>query len=212
MATEDASETGDVDPEQLRAQLSRIQEAMGLVERYRSAIEQWLVFGVLVSVASVASQYLYTNELSWTWYWVVWIGGLGGGSALYGRLRGGSVSWGGDEGRPDVNAIFAGVYFAFLPLLWVVYQFVPDLSYAENNLLVLAVICVLLGVGYLVLGNVLKAYYIRAPDRYAFYVGGVLLVVLGPLLPAFEIGRTYPYLVFGAVYLVYSVATYLYLR
>lgn len=212
MATDDANEAGDVDPEQLRAQLSRIQEAMGLVERYRSAVEQWLVFGVLVAVASVASQYLYTNELSWTWYWVVWIGGLGGGSALYGRLRGGSVSWGDGEGRPDVNAIIAGVYFAFLPILWIVYQFVPDLSYAENSLLSLSVISVLLGVAYLVVGNVLKAYYIRATDRYAFYVGGVVLIALGPLLPGFEVGRTYPYLVFGGVYLVYSVATYLYLR
>lgn len=212
MATDDVSETGDVDPEQLRAQLSRIQEAMGLVERYRSAVEQWLVFGVLVAVASVASQYLYTNELSWTWYWVVWIGGLGGGSALYGRLRGGSVSWEGGEGRPDVNAIIAGVYFAFLPILWIVHQFVPDLTYAENSLLSLSVISVLLGVAYLVVGNVLKAYYIRATDRYAFYVGGVVLIALGPLLPTFEVGRTYPYLVFGGVYLVYSVATYLYLR
>jgi len=212
MATEDAGETGDVDPEQLRAQLSRIQEAMGLVERYRSAVEQWLVFGVLVAVASLVSQYLYTNELSWTWYWVVWIGGLGGGSALYGRLRGGSASWGGGEGRPDVNAILAAVYFAFLPILWIVNQFVPELSYADNSLLSLSVISVLLGVAYLVVGNVLKAYYIRAPDRYAFYAGGVVLVALGPLLPAFEAGRTYPYLIFGGVYLAYSVAAYLYLR
>ncbi len=209
MATEDAA---DVDPEQLQAQLDRIQEAMGITERYRSAIEQWLVFGVLVAAASVVSQFVYANELPWLWYWVVWIGGLGGGSALYARLRGESVSWGGDEGRPDVNAIVGAVYFAFLPILWIVGYYAPDLTYAENSLLALSVVSVLLGVAYLVVGNVLKAYYIRAGDRYAFYAGGVLLAALGPALPAFEPTRTYPYLVFGGVYLAYSVVAYAYLR
>jgi len=208
MATEDGA---DVDPEQLRTQLSQIQEAMGLTERYRSAVDQWLIFGVLVALASVVSQYVYTAELNGFWYAVVWIGGVGGGSALLSRLRDSSAGTATD-GKPDVNVILFAVYFAFLPILWIVDYYAPDLTYAENSLLTLSVIAVLLGVAYLVVGNVLKAYYIRAEDRYAFYVGGIVLVALGPVLPAFELTRTYPYVVFGGVYLAYSVAAYGYLR
>lgn len=209
MATEDPP---DVDPEQLQAQLSRIQEAMGIADRYGSAIERWLVYGALVAAASAVSQYLYANELSWVWYWVVWVGGMGGGSALVGWLRDGSTSFGGGDGTPDVEVLLTVVFLAVFPIFAVVGYFLRDLTYAETSLLTLSVIVVLIGVGYLVVGNVLKAHYIRARDRYAFYVGGVVLVVLGSLLPAFELSRTYPFLVFGGVYLAYSVAAYLYLR
>ena len=70
----------------------------------------------------------------------------------------------------------------------------------------------LVGVAYLVVGEALRAYYIRRRDRFAFYVGGAWMLVLAALLPSIEFFHTWGYATFGVVYAAHAVVSYLLLR
>lgn len=62
----------------------------------------------------------------------------------------------------------------------------------------------MLGLGYMVAGETLKAYRIRARDRRAFHAGGLLMVVLGVAIPNVEVLHTWGYAAFGASYVTYA--------
>jgi hypothetical protein len=207
-----ATDTGkpDVDPEELQAQLDRIQEAMGITERSDGAIRQWLVLAGLVGGACLVSQYVYSTDVSGWAYWLIWFGGFGGGFALYyGRAGAGNVETPSD--KPSIPFQILVPYLAVFPLLAVL-GYYTDLAGQAEGLTTLAVILIMLGVGYVVAGHSLRAYRIRARDRYPFYVGGLWMAALGVALPRYELLRTWPFLAFGGVYVVYALLTYAYLE
>jgi hypothetical protein len=204
------SDEADVDPAELEAQLDHIKEAMGLRERYEGITAQWLLFGVLVAVAAGVSQVVYLRELPGYYHGVVWIGLLFGGGlvgfrVLFDAEDGPAFS---SEGKPNLWLLFGASYAAIFPIQIIVANYLPDLDYQAETLFTLSLILVLIGLAYVLMGNALRAYYIRARDRYAFYVGGVLLAGLGTAMPYVELLREWGYAVFGAVYLAYAVVTY----
>jgi len=204
------TDEADVDPAELEAQLDQIKEAMGIQERYEGATAQWLLFGVLVAVAAAISQVVYLRELPAYWHGIVWIGLLFGGGLVGFRVLfegedGPSFS---SEGKPNLWLPFAASYATIFPIQTIAAAFLPDLGYRAETIFTLSLILVLIGLAYVLLGNALRAYYIRARDRYAFYAGGILLVALGTAIPSVEVLRTWGYAVFGAVYFVYAVVTY----
>lgn len=210
MATDTGEGDIDVDPAELQAQLDRIQEAMGITERREGATRQWLALAGQVGGACLASQYVYSADLSGWLYWLIWFGGFGGGSALYfGRAGAGSFETPSD--KPSIPVQIIVPYLAVFPLLAVL-GYYADLSGQAGTLAVLAVILILLGVGYAVAGHGLRAYRIRAADRYPFYVGGLWMAALGVALPRYELLRTWPYLAFGGIYVAYALLTYAYLE
>lgn len=211
--TPDGDGSTGVDPETLRQDVDRIAEAMGLAERSSGAVTQWLVFAALVPLAAVISQWVYLQQLPQWYHGVGWIGLLGGGGLLSAVLvfdeedRVASR-----DDRPGLFLPFAAVYFATFPIQAIYASVLPELSYARESQVTLGVILVLVGVAYAVLGNALRGWRIRARDRYPFYAGTVWMVVLGVAIPYVPVVGRWGYAVFGGVYAVYGVGTYLLLR
>ncbi|MFB6189061.1 MAG: hypothetical protein ABEI57_04185 [Halapricum sp.] len=205
------SETPQVDPDELQAQLDQIKDAMGIDERYAGATRQWLLFGVLVTVASGISQYVYRQHLPGYWFTVVWTVVLFGGGVVGLRLLFDGdrrPSLGTEAGKPSLWFVFGVIYLADVPIQVVADRFIPSLGYEAQIVFALSVILVLVGIAYLLIGNALRAYYIRSRDRYAFYAGGLLLIGLGVSIPYVDVLWTWGYAVFGGLYLVYALATY----
>lgn len=198
----------NVDPAELREDIETIKDAMGLEERYEGAAVLWLVFGGLVAVAAGLSQYVFLAELSDWYHPVIWIGLLGGGGAVANYVVTGDARAGASrDDAPDPFLQLAVVYVVSFPIVNIQQSFI-DASRAEASASTLAVVLVLIGTAYLVVGNTLKAYRIRARDRYAFYGGGALLVALGTAMPFVEALLTWHYAAFGAAYLAYALASY----
>ena len=197
----------DVDPAALQQDIDRIKDAMGIAERYESAPEQWLLFAAFVAVGSAISQVLVLERVSAVWLPVVWLGLLGGvGVGLSRRY---DYSYGPGRSDPNVRFQLLVVYLGSFATQFVARPFMPELGYLANTAFVLGVVAVMLGLGYLVAGETLKAYHIRARDRYALHAGGVVLVVVGVAIPNVEVLHTWGYAAFGASYVVYAAASYL---
>lgn len=197
----------DVDPEVLQRDLDRIKDAMGIAERYDGAPEQWLLFGVVVALGAALSQYVVLEHLPELWFFAIWFGLFGAfGTVLYWRSDG--HSWTPGETDPNVGFQILVVYAASFLAQAVVAPFLPELAYLAETALVLGLFLVMLGVGYVVAGETLKAYHIRDRDRFAFHAGGLLLVALGVLVPNVELLHEWGFAAFGATYLAYAVAAY----
>jgi hypothetical protein len=195
------------DPEALREDLARIKDAMGIADRYDDAPEQWLLFGVVVAVGAALSQYVVLERLPGVWLFVVWFGLFGAfGAVLYWRNDG--YSWGPGERDPNVGFQILVVYAAAFLVQFVAAPFLPELGYLAESAYVLGLVLVMLGVGYVVAGETLKAYHIRDRDRYAFHVGGALMALLGVAIPNVDALHEWGFAAFGATYLVYALATY----
>ena len=196
-----------VDPDALREDLDRIKDAMGIAERYESGAEQWLLFGALVAVGSAVSQVLVLERAPGFWIPVVWLGLFG--AASLGLARRYDYSYSPGRGDPNAGFQILVVYLGSFAALFAVGPFLSDLGYLAETALDLGVIVVMLGLGYLVAGETLKAYHIRARDRYALHAGGVLMVVLGVAIPNVEALHAWGFTAFGASYVVYAAAAYL---
>ncbi|SEW03921.1 hypothetical protein [Halobacterium jilantaiense] len=197
----------DVDPQALQQDLDRIKDAMGIAERYESAPEQWLLFSVLVAAGSAISQALLFERAAGFWFPVVWFGLFGAGSVALSRRY--DYAFGPGHSEPNVGFQILVVYLGSFAALFAVDPFLPELGYLTENALTLGLVAVMLGLGYLVAGETLKAYRIRARDRYVLHGGGVLLVVLGVAIPNVDVLHTWGYAAFGASYVVYAAASYL---
>lgn len=200
-------ETTDVDPSELQRDLDRIKEAMGIAERSGSAVEVWLWFGVLVAAASALSQYVVLNRLPGWWHALIWVGilVLGGGGLMYWKYGG---SWSPGRTEPNIGFQILVVYLGAFAVQLAVAPVVTDAGYLLETAHVLGIILVMLGLGYIVGGETLKAYNIRARDRRGFHVGGLLMVGLGIAIPNVEVLHTWGYAAFGASYLAYAIVVY----
>jgi len=199
------------DVEELQEELSQIKEAMGIADRYEGITSQWLLFGVLVALAAGISQYVMLEGLPGYWHAVVWIALLFGGGAVgmwWLRPGDGWQTLSPRSDRPGLFFVFGAAYLTIVPLEIVVVGFVGDLTEPTQTLLTLSLVLVMIGLAYLMMGNALRAYRIRNRDRYAFHVGGLLLIGLGTAIPFVEVLQTWAYAVFGGLYLVYALATY----
>lgn len=199
----------DVDPESLREELQLIQDAMGIGERYPSRMRDWLVFGILVAVASALSQYVHLQGLPAYWHPVIWFAIMGGG-AILGAWRHRGVS-GDASARPSVPVVFASAAVAYVPLIAIVAPIDDGLGYRRGSVLILGLVLVLLGIAYLGMGNALRAYRIRRRDRYTVYLGGVGMLALGGVMPNSAFLVDWGFATFGGLYLAYAIASYTYL-
>lgn len=197
----------DPDPEALREDVARIKDAMGIADRYEAAPEQWLLFGGVVGVGAALSQYVVLERLSGLWFFAVWFGLFGAfGAVLYWRSE--RYSWGPGDGEPNVGFQILVVYAGAFLAQFVARPFLPELAYVAESAYVLGLVLVMLGLGYVVAGETLKAYQIRDRDRYAFHVGGGLMAALGVAIPTVEALHEWGFAAFGATYLLYALASY----
>jgi len=206
------SDGQEMDVEALRSELDQIKDAMGIRERYEGATQIWLLFGVLVAVAAGISQYIVLDGLAGWLHWVNWAGVLGGGFTVWFLVTdtASEMSFSG-EGKPHLGFQFMVVFLAVYPVSAVAEAYVPALSETAESAMMVSLILVMLGVAYAVMGASLRAYYVRRVDRYTFYVGTVLMVGLGTLVPHVEVLQTWAYAAFGGAYFVYAVAAWAFL-
>lgn len=202
------SDETELDVEELRSELDQIKDAMGIHQRYEGATSQWLLFGVLVPVAAGLSQYVLLAQLPLYYHSLIWAGVLGGGAAVGTRLFVEYETRSTGDNKPTLFVQFGAVFGSFYLLLAIMNAYTPELGYTARTASGLAMSLVLLGVAYIVMGNSLRAYYIRKRDRYALYVGGLLMAALGVAIPFSPTLEIWGYAVFGGTYFGYAMTTY----
>jgi hypothetical protein len=195
-----------VDSETLRRDLDRIEEAMDIADRYETAPRQWLLFGGFVGAGAALCQYVVLEQLPAYWLLVAWGGFLAGGGSFAGYST--SILERSPSEKPNIPLLLLAPALAGLPLAIVVRPYLSPLAYQQLTTLTLAGAVTLLGVGYLLAANGLRAYRIRARDRRAFAVGGVVLLTLGVCIVTLDVLHTWGYAAFAATFVTYSVVSY----
>lgn len=204
------SQPGEIDPETLREEVTQIKDAMGLQERYPSQFTFWLVFGALVLIASLGSQLIVLRNLPGALHSLVWFGLMsGGGFYQWWATRNAEGSDSSTSAtKPRVWVQFVAVF----SMIFVIGLTVgPELqtTAAAESILMFSVTVALVGVAYIVVGESLRAYYIRRRDRWAFYLGGVWMLLLAVVMPNVGVLETWGYAVFGVAYATHAVGSYL---
>lgn len=202
----------ELDSEALRTELETIKDAMGLGERYESEFHLWLVYGVLVGLASLGSQAVVLYGLPGWGHWVSWGGFMSLGGIYQAVALDTSSGTGADGARPSLGLSYLAVFGYAVAVLVIAAPLFEGVGSAVASSTVFAVFVGAVGLAYLLAGNTLQAYYIRRRDRYAFYVGGAWILGLAVLLPRVALLRRWGYAVFGVAFAVHAVASYLYLR
>lgn len=204
------TENQEFDTAALKKEIETIKDAMGMRERYASQFHLWLVYAVLVGAASIGSQAVVSLGLPWWGHWVSWgvFMGIGG---VYQQFVTDDTGEGTAVAKPSIGLLYAAVFGYVLVVIAAMSAFLEG-SPSVVSSTVFAVFVGGVGTAYLLIGNVLKAYYIRRRDRWAFYVGGGWMLVLAALLPQVGILRQWGYAVFGFTFAAHAVGSYLYLR
>jgi hypothetical protein len=198
----------ELDVEELRSELETIKDAMGIQERYPSQFQLWLVYGVLVALASLGSQAVVLLDLPGWGHALSWGGFMAAGSVYQYLAVDDETSSGGGEAKPSVPLVYLAVFaYAVVALVAVAPLFEgSDPTVASST--IFAVFVGAVGLAYLLAGNVLTAYYIRTRDRRTFYVGGVWMLVLAGLIPHIGVLQRWGYAVFGIAFGVHAVVSY----
>lgn len=195
----------NADPDTLKSELGEIKSAMGIAERHSYWWQFWIVEGIGVAVVFVLVQ-----------FWLRWGFDLRLGAALASvlvlvqlakrRLKA--------DYEPPATGLpsqkrWLGIIFVGLGAVVVGLAPVFDhLSEAESVRLALVSAAVVVGVGYMYMGQLLDAYDVRAADQYAFYAGGVWIVVLAVAIPFVSAARGWEYAVFGLGLAVHHIGAY----
>lgn len=207
----------EVDPEQLQRQLAEIKGAMGLEDRYPGQRTLWLGYGVGVALVSLVTEAIFFVEELPSWgYLLVWLAFilLAGGAQWWLVSRtptGPSPSM-----APDWRVLFGTLVLALFALSGLVQPLLPHLetglSAQDAGILqgayFFGLAIAVAGVGFLFVGNALRAYRIRKRDRWVFYGAGVWMLVFASWFTQTEFMRLAGYAVFGILFFVYSIAAY----
>lgn len=194
------------DSETLRRELDRIEEAMDVAERYETAPRQWLLFGAFVAVGATLCQYVVLERLPKYWQVVAWVSFLAGAGSFAGYST--SLLERSPAEKPNIPLLLLTPIFAGVPLAAVVWPSLAALDYEGVTTLALSMAVTLLGVGYLLAANGLRAYRIRARDRRAFAVGGLVLLCLGVAIATVDVLHTWGYAAFAVTFFCYSLTSY----
>jgi hypothetical protein len=200
-----------VDKATLQRELHDIKGAMGIEERHPGLVRIWLLFGLLVLLASLASQYVLLERLPGYWFGAIWFGlmGLGGAGSWWLGRRADDAPAPPSETTPDPWLQFGVAYVAAVAVQVVVAPFLGDLDYVAAATFPFAVWVAMAGVGYVLLGNALKAHRVRRRDRMAFSLGGAWMVPLAVVISHVEVARTWGYAVFGVTFFLHAIGAYL---
>ena len=198
----------ELDVDELRSELETIKDAMGIKERYPSQFQLWLVYGLLVALASLGSQLVVLLELPWWGHWLSWGSLMALGGAYQAVGMDDYPDAGSAEAKPDIPFVYLTVFAYAVVVLTIIAPLFDGVSGVVASSTIFAVLVGAVGLAYLVAGNLLKAYYIRKRDRQTFYVGGVWMLVLAGVIPHVGVLRTWGYAAFGIAFGVHAVGSY----
>jgi len=199
----------ELSKKELQEQLGQIKGAMGLHERYPFWSRWWLIEGVGVGILFPLIQLLVRGTLSLLWFVI-----LAGGVFLAHQLALRRVIACYDRPATGVPSWMNWQYIAIAGMMALVVALSPLDGIVETmGELYYAVIAggSMIGVAYLFMGQLLEAYNIRKSDRYAFYVGGLWLLVLTAALPHIPALRGWSFAALGIGLAVHHIGSYLYL-
>lgn len=198
------SET-EPDPEALQEELGQIKEAMGLAEEYPYWWRFWIVEGIGLGITFPIIQ-LGLRE-GFSPLLVVLLVGVFLAYQLvawrilheYDRPTTGIPSW------TAWNITYAAGALALAVGLLPIFE---QLTF--EDMIVTAVVAggAISGVAYLYMGQLLAAYNIRTADRYAFYTGGVWLLILAAILPHVPPLAGWEIAVFGVGLAAHNIGSY----
>ncbi|SDR28484.1 hypothetical protein [Natronobacterium texcoconense] len=201
----------EIDVDALEAELEQIKDAMGIHERYPTQFQLWLVYGLLTMLASFGSQAVVTYDLPGWGHAASW-GGFMGAGILYSWYVGGDYEEPEDTTtKPDLTVQSMSIVAYLLAVLFIVTPLLSDASPLVESATIFALIIGAVAASYVVTGASLKSYYVRARDRYAFYAGGVWILVYAVAMVHVPPLQEWGYAIFGVLYAVYGVTAYVYL-
>lgn len=203
------SEGSDVDPAELQAQLDQIKTAMAIDERYPGQRRMWLVYGVTIGLAAIATNASFVFDVPDPVYAVLWLGMaalvVGAQWRLVSRSRPDQI-----PGGVDWRVIGVGFVAAILALWTAIGELLgQNTTGALRGAHFFSHVILFMGLGFLVAGAVLRAEQVRLRDRLPFYLGGLWMLVLASIFPYVEFLQYWGYGVFGAGFLIHAVGTYL---
>lgn len=202
------SDTTDLDPDELRRELDQIKGAMGLQERRPGWTRDALVFGVAVAFAGLVSQLIELRGMPEYFHSVTWFGTMGAAWILSYWVLAPET-----EPRADESAVpSTGFVYGALVATWLALQVLLGPAFGTpalpSSATVFGLTVILVGTAYLLIGQLLKAHYVRRRDRFAFYAGGAWMLPLGAAVTHVPLLQTYVYGVYGGCFLAYAVASY----
>ncbi len=211
VAVTDATE--DVDPEDLKRQLSDIKGAMGLAEQYPGRARLWLLVGLVIGVAAVLTQatFFYYRSLGATAYTAIWVGFVAVAVAASWWMASRLPSAPAPDTAPSWRAVFGSLALFLAAGAGVAGDVARQVPGLDRALLYFGLVIATIGLGLLVTGAVLTSYRVRRRDRLVFYVGGAWVLVYASWLPYVQILRWVGVGLFGVLFGLYAIAAYVYL-
>lgn len=199
----------EIDPAELESQLSDIKSAMGIEEAYPSQGKLWLAYAAIVAGFSIALQLLFVQPLPEWVYSATWVAFAAiSVGALWLLAR--RTSQAGAPGAPDLWVVVAGLGLTLFALTWIVQPLATttDAGGVVVGAYFFATVIALAGLGFLLVGNALKAHRIRRRDRWVFYAGGLWMLAFAMLFPNVEFLRYGGYGVFGILSILHALVSY----
>lgn len=207
------NDSSEVDKQQLKEEVSHIKQAMGIEERYPGQRRMWLVHGLIIGLAGVLTNLSFAVEnLPEYLYIVIWYGFVA--VALVVQWRFAVKSDVSDvTSKPSWRALFGTLIAGWLASTFIVGCLIPkaDIEGVVRGAIFFSITVAFFGMGYILVGNSLKAYRIQKQDRYPFYLGGAWMLIFSIFMPYVEILQYWGYALFGVLFLVHGVLSYYYL-
>jgi len=203
----------EVDPDELRRQLTDIKGAMGLAEQYPGRARFWLVAGVLIGVAAVLVQgtFYFYETVGATGYVAIWCGFCVVAVATLWFVAARLPSREAPEGAPSWRVVYGSLAAFLLSATGVTGDVAGTVAGLDRALLYFGLVIATVGLGLLVTGAVLAAYRVRRRDRLVFYAGGAWVLVYASFIPYVELLRYVGVGLFGILFVVYAIGAYVYL-
>ncbi len=197
----------EIGKEELQEELGQIKEAMGLHEQYPSLARWWLVEGVGIGIMLPLLQLFQRREvpelLGLALVIVAFIGGL-----VAHRWFVPDIERSATEKGPNLDVLHATLILGMISL---VVGFIPILDQLDVDRFTVAFVffSMVAGLGLVNTGITFRAYNIRKPDRYAFYVGGCWLLALTAVTLWIPFLREWGPTVVGLSYAVHGIGSYI---
>ena len=199
----------DIDPADLQRQLDDIKGAMGIDERYPGQRRMWLVYGLVIGGVAILTNLTFVIDMPNWGYILVWFGMVAIVGLAQWKLVSGAAKRPEDSG-PSWWVLFGSLAIALLALWTALGDVIATSSTgAVRGAHYFSHALIFLGLGFLLTGNLLRGVRIKRRDRLPFYVGGTWLLVLGAFTPHIELLQYWGYAIFGVVFLVHAVASYI---
>lgn len=207
--TDDSTGDGDADIDALREDIEQIKSAMAIEDRYPGQRRLWLVHGVVVGLAGVLTNVVFVFPWPNAVYILVWVAvfALVGFTQWQTSVRA-ATDVDDPEPKPSWKIVFGTLVAGLFVLTSIVDPVFADVESVLQGAFFFSLAFTVLGMGYLLAGTILRAYRIRARDRYPFYVNGAWILAFAVVMPYVEWLQYFGYGLFGILFFLHGAGTY----